>query len=235
MSGSGAAPGRRREETSDDDETPPPVRCDRTLSFPRFALSDGKSLFIADGGNDRILVFNEVPTENAASPDVVIGQRDFETLLESDGAGSIRAPQALAHDGTNLYAADPFARRVLVFTPGEDQIGQDGLRNSASFAIRAFAFSKLDRSADEGQELTLTINETEYKIHGKRRGSGQRGSRQHHGADRQRSGRGSPGPAYDWRRESCQGPGQIQRPESPGRGRHRARRRPRVPSDRAGG
>ena len=151
------------EETSEGDETPPPVRCDRTLSFPRFAFSDGKSLFIADGGNDRILVFNEVPTENAASPDVVIGQRDFETLLESDGAGSIRAPQALAHDGTNLYAADPFARRVLVFTPGEDQISQDGLRNSASFVIRAFGFSQFDRSADEGQELTLSINDREYK------------------------------------------------------------------------
>ena len=156
------APPAEEDDTSDDD-TLPPVRCDRTLSFPRFAISDGKSLFISDGGNDRILVFNEVPTENAARPDAVIGQKDFETLLESDGAGSIRAPQALAHDGKNLYAADPFSRRVLVFTAGEDQIAQDGLRNSASFAIRAFGFIKFDRAADEGQELGLIINDREYK------------------------------------------------------------------------
>ena len=94
---------------------------------------------------------------------MVIGQRDFDTLIESDGAGSVRAPQALAHDGTNLYVADPFTRRVLVFTPGEDQIAQDGLRNSASFAIRAFGFVKFEGDAEEGQELTLMINDAEYK------------------------------------------------------------------------
>ncbi len=150
------------DDTADDDTPPPPIRCDKTLSFPRFALSDGKSLFVSDGGNDRILIFNEIPTENGAAADVVLGQADFETLLESDGAGSVRAPQALAHDGTNLYVADPFARRVLLFTPGEDQIAQDGLRNSASFAIRAFGFARFERNADEGQELGVTINDTEY-------------------------------------------------------------------------
>jgi len=30
-----------------------PPRCGATLSFPRFALSDGTRLFVADGGNDR--------------------------------------------------------------------------------------------------------------------------------------------------------------------------------------
>ena len=159
-------------DTSDDDTTPPPIRCDRTLSFPRFALSDGNSLFVADGGNDRILIFNEIPTANGAPADVVIGQRDFETLLESDGAGSVRAPQQLAHDGTNLYAADPFARRVLVFSPGEDQIAQDGLRNSASFAIRSFAFTEFEGAASEGQELTLMINDGEYKYTAKAGDSG---------------------------------------------------------------
>ncbi len=155
------------DETPDDptDDIPPPlppIRCDRTLSFPRFALSDGKSLFISDGGNDRILIFNDIPTENAPHPDVVVGQRDFDTLLESDGAGSIRAPQALAHDGTNLYVADPFARRVLVFTPGEDQIAQDGIRNSASFAINAFGFARFERNATAGQVLAVSVDVKGY-------------------------------------------------------------------------
>ncbi len=145
----------------DTDETFP-FRCDRTLSFPRFAISDGEKLYVSDGGNDRILVFNEVPTENAPHPDTIIGQRDFFTLLESDGAASIRAPQALAHDGENLYVADPFTRRVLVFTPGEDQIVQDGLRNSASFLIRATANVMFDLTAADGQELTVTLDGTDY-------------------------------------------------------------------------
>ena len=69
----------------------------------------------------------------------MIGQADFQKIEESDGAGSLRAPTALAYDGTNLYVADPFSRRVLVFTPGEDQISQDGLRNGASFTIHSLA------------------------------------------------------------------------------------------------
>jgi uncharacterized protein (TIGR03437 family) len=150
------------DDTTDDIIPIPPARCDRTLSFPRFALSDGKSLFVSDGGNDRILIFNDIPAENAPHPDVVLGQADFDTLFESDGAASVRAPQALAHDGTNLYVADPFARRVLVFTPAEDQIAQNGLRNSASFAIRAFGFAKFERNATADQELGVTIDGIEY-------------------------------------------------------------------------
>ena len=33
-----------------------PGSCNATVSFPRFALAAGNRLFIADGGNDRVLV-----------------------------------------------------------------------------------------------------------------------------------------------------------------------------------
>ena len=46
-----------------------PGRCAKTMDFPRFALSDGKRLFIADGGNDRVLIYNTIPTANAAAAD----------------------------------------------------------------------------------------------------------------------------------------------------------------------
>src|SRR5207253_4782903 len=53
-----------------------PFRCAATLSFPRFALSDGKRLFIADGGNDRILIFNSIPVQTGQKADVILGQPD---------------------------------------------------------------------------------------------------------------------------------------------------------------
>ena len=53
-----------------------PATCVNTLSFPRFALSDGTRLYIADAGNDRVLVFNHIPTVNGAPADVVLGQPD---------------------------------------------------------------------------------------------------------------------------------------------------------------
>src|SRR5664280_2106047 len=48
-----------------------PNYCNYTVSFPRFALAAGNRLFIADGGNDRLLLFNNIPTTNGASADMV--------------------------------------------------------------------------------------------------------------------------------------------------------------------
>ena len=44
-----------------------PQLCKATVNFPRFALAAGNRLFIADGGNDRVLAFNNIPTQNGAS------------------------------------------------------------------------------------------------------------------------------------------------------------------------
>ncbi len=117
---------------SNGNPTYPPL-CGATLNFPRFALSDGTRLFIADGGNDRVLIFNSIPTTNGATADEVLGQPDLVsdviTNLGSSVAGTsidntgsvdtIPTPTSLAFDGTNLYVADPYNRRVLVFTPGD--------------------------------------------------------------------------------------------------------------------
>ena len=147
----------------DDDCGPAfPRRCEATLSFPRFALSDGEKLYIADGGNDRVLIYNEIPLENGASADTVLGQPDFQDLVESDGAASLRAPTSLAHDGTNLFVADPFSRRVLVFAPAEDQISRDGLVNGAAFIIPATGFMIFDSTRDEGITDTITIGGIDY-------------------------------------------------------------------------
>ncbi len=40
--------------------------CGKTMDSPRFVLSDGTRLFVADGGNDRVLIYNQIPTQNAA-------------------------------------------------------------------------------------------------------------------------------------------------------------------------
>ena len=53
---------------------PIPRVCNFTLNFPRFALSDGTRLFVADGGNDRVLEYEMIPTQNAAGADIILGQ-----------------------------------------------------------------------------------------------------------------------------------------------------------------
>src|SRR4029079_10976213 len=49
-----------------------PKSCLATMDFPRYALSDGSRLFIADGGNDRILIYNTIPTRSRPAAHVGI-------------------------------------------------------------------------------------------------------------------------------------------------------------------
>ncbi|HZV03046.1 MAG TPA: fibronectin type III domain-containing protein, partial [Planctomycetota bacterium] len=48
-----------------------------TLSFPTAIYSDGQSLFVADGGNNRVLRWSLIPATNGTPADLVIGQPDF--------------------------------------------------------------------------------------------------------------------------------------------------------------
>ena len=152
------------EEGEEEPEPMFPIRCAATLSFPRFALSDGRQLFVADGGNDRVLIFNDMPTTNGVRADTVLGQPDFKSLVESDGASNLRAPSSLAYDGENLYVADPFSRRILVFTAAEDLIMEGELRNSASFSVHATAQVHFQRLAAADQEIKVTVDDREYSF-----------------------------------------------------------------------
>jgi hypothetical protein len=142
-----------------------PPRCAATLNFPRFALSDGQRLFIADGGNDRILVYNRIPIRSGQPADIVIGQFNDQLAQDSgDRLGAvdaIRTPSALAWDGVNLYASDPFNRRVMVFTLGNQPLLGTAVRNAASrevFAIGAVTFTA---DPKENDEVTLTVGNDE--------------------------------------------------------------------------
>jgi len=130
-----------------------PARCEKTLNFPRFALSDGQRLYISDSGNDRILIFDEIPQENAAAADIVIGQPDFIALTDSLDPGNLRSPISMAWDDAtdSLYVADPFSRRILVFSPGEDRIDIDGIVNGAAFAIFAQGDVTWTGATEEGE------------------------------------------------------------------------------------
>jgi hypothetical protein len=145
-----------------------PALCAATLNYPRFALSDGKRLFIADGGNDRVLVYNEIPNSNGQAADAVLGQISDTVVQDSDpvrisAADTIRTPSSLAWDGSNLFVSDPFNRRILVFTPGDQPLPANGVRNAASGAIFALGGVAFTQDPAENDEATLKIGEKEYK------------------------------------------------------------------------
>ncbi|MEN6534085.1 MAG: hypothetical protein ABFD60_14720 [Bryobacteraceae bacterium] len=152
---------------SDSDERLYPGLCAATLSFPRYALSDGTRLFIADSGNDRVLVFNTIPTADGQSADVVLGQKEFDENINSDGADdqrrsssdSLRTPTSLAWDGSNLYVSDPFNRRVLVFTPSDGKIQFGRARNAAGLDSYATGFINIAGDIQAEDDVTVTIKD----------------------------------------------------------------------------
>ena len=148
-----------------------PEFCNKTLQYPRFALSDGKRLFIADGGNDRVLVFNSIPTTNAPTPDVILGQLNDDINRVSDiafpllraSSDQLRTPSSLAWDGTNLFVTDPFNRRVMVFSLADKGLLYNAVRNSASVEVFAQGTITFAGTIRENDEVTVTIGTKAYK------------------------------------------------------------------------
>lgn len=151
-----------------------PALCARTLNFPRFALSDGTRLFIADGGNDRVLIFNQIPTQNGVAADLLLGQYDFDVVHTSDTTGaadearraasdSLRTPTSLAWDGVNLFVSEPYSRRILVFTEGDHVLPLTAVRNAASLEIYAVGSVALSGTITKGDVVTITIQDAKYK------------------------------------------------------------------------
>jgi len=151
-----------------------PNACGYTMNFPRFALSDGTRLFVADGGNDRVLVYNTIPTQNAAKADVILGEPDefsdvvtsnsdiFTPNLTQSGAAVTPTPTSLAWDGDNLYVSDPSNFRILVFTPVEPDVLATGVVNAGSLAIYALGTVTFGGTITAGNTVTVTVNSTNY-------------------------------------------------------------------------
>jgi len=125
-------------------------QCETSLNFPRYALSINGQLFVSDSGNDRVLIFNQIPTTNGKNATGVLGEPDFQQDVVSSATISIAStdvdntggvdllatPQALAWDGTNLYVSDPYNRRVSIFTPGDSVLAPNSIVNWASEIVR---------------------------------------------------------------------------------------------------
>ncbi len=89
------------------------------MGEPEGLWSDGTRLVVADFDNNRVLIWNTIPTTNGAPADVVVGQPDFNSFdsPEPPTAQSLNQPGAVASDGTRLYVADSRNNRILVFSP----------------------------------------------------------------------------------------------------------------------
>ncbi len=102
------------------------------FNHPMDIASDGRHLLLADTRNNRILIWNHLPTGNEP-PDVVLGQPNFEANAPGTSRSRLRWPVSVATDGEHIIVADTYNNRVLIWnrfperngTPADIVLGQE--------------------------------------------------------------------------------------------------------------
>jgi hypothetical protein len=87
------------------------------MSIPWSLATNGTQLYVSDSGNNRILVWNSIPTVNQQPADAVIGQTSLYTSgrYVSPGSGSVLSyPIHINLLGSTLSIADYLNSRVLL-------------------------------------------------------------------------------------------------------------------------
>jgi len=87
-----------------------------SLQSPNGIVITGTKLIVSERGNDRILIWNTVPTTFGVAADVVLGQANFGVRSISPvTASTLNNPRGLTVVGTKLIVADEVNHRVLIW------------------------------------------------------------------------------------------------------------------------
>lgn len=82
---------------------------------PTGIASDGNILVVADTDNNRVLIWNTIPTTIDQPADVVLGQSSFTAAAIGLTSSALRGPQGVWVQGKQLFVADTDNSRVLVW------------------------------------------------------------------------------------------------------------------------
>lgn len=94
------------------------------MHSPTALLIHDDKLIVADWGNNRVLIWDQVPTSANAPADWVLGQPDMETANSSCSASGMGKPNGLAVLGGRLLVADQNSHRIMVWNDWPTQNGQ---------------------------------------------------------------------------------------------------------------
>jgi len=101
-----------------------------TLNRPQGVSVGGSRLAVADTGNHRVLLWNQLPTTTGQAANIVLGQTDAALSAANAGGlsgSSLDGPTSVATDGTRIAVADSGNNRVLVWNrwPASNGIAAD--------------------------------------------------------------------------------------------------------------
>ncbi len=88
----------------------------KTLYYPMQLATNGTILAVADSLNNRVLIWNSIPTSSYAAADVVVGQTDFiSNSLQAVAGDTLYQPTGIAIIGSKLLVSDHGNHRVLIW------------------------------------------------------------------------------------------------------------------------
>ncbi len=86
---------------------------------PRGVFVAAKKLFVSDTGQNKVFVWNNIPTDEFQIPDVILGQENIGDFARNSGgqatASSLQYPSGIWSDGKVLIVADAWNHRVLIW------------------------------------------------------------------------------------------------------------------------
>jgi len=123
-----------------------------TLSFPTSAFyhEETGKVFVVDQGNNRVLIWNKLPSNNGVPADLVLGQKDFYSREVNAGMGATRC------------------NAVSMYFPTDVVFGRKGLFVSDSGNNRILVWKELP--TENGQPADLVIGQTTFSGHQFNRG-----------------------------------------------------------------
>lgn len=90
-----------------------------TLAYPTNVFYNGSYLFVADQGNQRILIWDRLPQRNGEPANMVLGQKDLTgrgpNRRGACSACTLKFPSHVFSSGGDLYVVDQGNNRVLVW------------------------------------------------------------------------------------------------------------------------
>lgn len=125
----------------------------------------GSKLIVGDYSNQRILIWNSIPTTHQAAPDLILGQptASSSAIGGALSAKTVDSPVSLSGDGTRLYAADSTHNRILVWNsrpldhqvPADFSLGQPSLASNVVNAggVSAQSLSGVSSVSQDGTRL----------------------------------------------------------------------------------
>ena len=150
-----------------------------TLNEPYDVYVVENKVIVADTSNNRVLIWNEIPTKDGQDADVVLGQSGFDTCFANESevsdappsAHSLNDPTGVWSDGTRLVVADALNNRVLIWntfpTTGKDAdivLGQSLMTTNIGATTQEGLWGPYNIRSNKNQLFVTDVNNSRVLV-----------------------------------------------------------------------